>query len=382
MLKKIIALAALSVVASGVSAADYYVVVPVTGKTAPAPEISVALNSYTLPVAQVGVPYSGFDFKTVLQVTNDPAFSTSGVTWSVAPGLPGGFSLSSDGVLTGTPTTANEAGTLLEVTSAYKSKTVKQSYTLKVMQPGVTAANYRLLMHVEGQANGAATTSSFVDSSPTPISVASVGSATVDTTAATIGAGSIKLNNFWGGGSWGAAWVAFPVQTGGERRFAMGTEDFTVESFVKSSGFGCYGAQYFTYGAVDWTNNVWTRSWSVEATKNGNLAFKVFNDNGTEAFSLVSSTAIPTATWAHIGVSRKAGTVRLFINGQQVASGAYAGSTELTRFSDIPFVIGKPVTGGNGCSNGVHNFDEVRVLKGYGASSLPVPNSPYVPGTN
>lgn len=477
MFQKSLIAAALAVAAFGASAADYFVVVPVAGKTYSQTAISVTLNSYTLPVAIVGLPYSGFDFKTVLQVLNDPTYTGSSVTWSVdgtlptgmtldpstgqlagtptvqgnfpvtvkatyrtktgsqtytvavgnitvalnsaalpqatlgqaftydlknnlsivgdpsptptsatwsvSPALPGGLSLSSVGVISGTPTTVNLTGSTFEVTSNYKSRTAKQSYTLKVADAPPAAANYRLLMHVEGQANGAATTENFVDSSPTPISLSSVGNATVDTTTSALGTGSVKLNNYWGGSSWGAAWMAFPVQTGGERRFALDTGDFTVESFVKSSSFGCYGTNYFTYGAVDWANNGWTRSWSVETTNTGKLVFSVFNDSGSPVFTLTSSTSIPTSTWTHIGVSRKAGTVRLFMNGNQVASGTYTGSTELTRYyADIPLVIGKPVTGGNGCSSGVHNFDEVRILKGYGASTLPVPTSAYVPGTN
>lgn len=477
MFQKTLVAAALAAAALSASAADYYVVTPVPGKTFSQTAISVTLNSYTLPAAVVGLPYSGFDFKTVLQVLNDPTFTSSAVTWSVdgalpsgmslnattgvlsgtptvqgtfpvsvkatyrtktgtqtytvavgditvalnaatlpqatlgqaftydlknnlsivgdpspepssatwsvSPALPGGLSLSSVGVINGTPTTVNVTGSTFEVTSNYKNRTAKQSYTLKVADAPISAADYRLLLHVEGKANGAATAADFVDSTPTPIAVSSVGTATVDTTTSALGSGSLRLNNFWGSPSWGSSWVAYPVQTGGERRFAMGSGDFTVESYVKSSSFGCYGANYFTYGAVDWTNGVWTRSWSVETTNTGQLVFQVFNDNGTSAFKLTSTTTIPTSTWTHIGVSRKSGTVRLFINGSQVASGTYAGGMELTRYAtDIPFVIGKPVGGGNGCSSGVHNFDEVRVLKGYGVSTLPVPTTPYVPGTN
>lgn len=476
MFTKTLITSLLAAVSFSAAAADYYVVAPVKGKTYALSAVTVTLNEYSIPSGVAGVPYAGFDFKSVLQVVNDPAFSSSAATWaltagalpsgltlnpatgvlsgspssvgtysftltatyktktgahaysvavsdlvvslgsatlppatigqafsydlgaklsapsdpafsaasatwSVSPALPNGLTLNSAGVIAGVPGALSAAASY-EVSAVYKTKTAKQTYSLGVQDQQAMAANYRLMLHIDGATNGSTATSSIVDSSPSPISVSAMGPtgvATVDNTSSVFGTGSLKLNNYWGGASWGAAYVTYPAQTSGDRRFAMGTGDFTVDSFVKSSGFGCYGASYFTAGDWDSTANVWTRSWSVEVNATGNLIFRVLNDNGTTAYVLTSSSGFTAATWAHIGVSRKAGTVRLFINGTQVGSGTYAGSTELTHFnSDVPFIIGKPSQNGNGCASGVHNFDEVRILKGYGATTLPVPTAPYV----
>ncbi len=481
MFTKTILAAALLSASLGAFAAEYYVVTPVKGKTFSQSAIAVTLNSYTLPGGIVGQAYAGFDFKSVLQVVNDPGFNASTVawsvssgvvptgltldaatgvlsgtpttqgsfpfsvqatyktktgiqnytvavgditvalgtatiplatvgqsfsydlkanlsisgdptptpssaTWSVSPALPSWLTLSAAGVLSGTPSTPNTAGTSHEVTSVYKGRTAKQTYLVKVADVAPLASDYRLLLHVEGATQGSTSSGSVVDSSPSPIPLATMGptgTVTIDNTTSALGGGSLKMVNTWGGASWGAAYAAYPVQSGGERRFAMKTLDFTVDAFVKSSSFGCYGAQYITYGQYDYANSVWTRSWSVETSSTGQLIFQVYNDNQTSAFKLTSTATMPTAAWNHIGVSRKAGTVRLFINGNQVASGTYAGNTELTRFyEDVPLVLGKPISTGNGCNTGVHNFDEVRVLKNFGATSLPVPTAPYVPGTN
>lgn len=274
------------------------------------------------------------------------------------------------------------SGASLAVSGAHADAAASLTLTGSAQEAPPASSNYVLLLHAEGT-NGSTSTTSVVDSSPTPIGVASMGPtgvATIDTTTSKFGTGSLKLNNSWGAPSWGSAYVAYPVQTGGVRRFSMGTGDFTIDTFVKSSSFGCYGTEYFQYSAWDSTNNVTYPSWVVGVSKTGQLKFTVYNDNGTTAFNVTSTATFPVNTWTHIGVSRKSGTVRLFINGVESGSGTYSGGMELTRFySDIPFILGKPTTGGNGCSSGVHNFDEVRVLKGYGVSTLPVPTAPYAP---
>ena len=81
MLKKsTLALLALAASASAF-ATNYYVVVPVQGRTAAVrdQDISVTLQPLALPDAEMSKPYS-FDLKTLLKVVGDPAFDTSKVT--------------------------------------------------------------------------------------------------------------------------------------------------------------------------------------------------------------------------------------------------------------------------------------------------------------
>lgn len=112
-------------------ATDYYVVVPVPNRTIAADKISVAINPIALPAGQVGVAYAGFDFRSVLLVTGDPAFSHGAVTWKVASGtLPAGLTLSASGQLAGTPTAA--ASSTFQLQAVYKTKAGAQSYSVIV----------------------------------------------------------------------------------------------------------------------------------------------------------------------------------------------------------------------------------------------------------
>lgn len=79
-------------------AADYFVVVPVKGRTATPVAVALTLNPTTLPGGTFGAPYAGFDFKTVLQVTGDQAYNGSGVTWA-ATGLPSGLLVDANGAV-------------------------------------------------------------------------------------------------------------------------------------------------------------------------------------------------------------------------------------------------------------------------------------------
>lgn len=346
-------------------------------------QLEVELAPAVLPQAKVGQLFA-FDFGQVLSIVGDVEAQSATATWTVSPALPVGLSLSSTGVLSGTPVSADSLGTSYEVSATYKGVTAKRAYQLSISEATLTSAQYRLLMSAEGKANGAKLPGDMVNSISGGLQPATVYSASIDTATSKFGSGSIKLNNFWGGGSWGAAYVGFPIVTGGERPFAFGSGDFLVDTFVKSSGFGCYGAIYLSHGAHDSAVNTFERSWSVETNGSGQISFKVFTDMaaGKEVavYSLTTSAAVPAGAWAHVGVSRKAGTVRIFINGVEAAKGAYADSTERTRHGgDLSLILGKPTTNGNGCHNGTHNFDELRVVKGFGVDSLPVPVAPYAP---
>jgi alpha-tubulin suppressor-like RCC1 family protein len=101
-------------------------------------EITVKLASATLPSARLRRTYAPYDFRTQLQVDNDPAYDASKVSFD-ATGLPDGMSLSPDGLLSGTPTTENTAGAPFQVVANYKDKTGQQVYTLAVNGVYITA---------------------------------------------------------------------------------------------------------------------------------------------------------------------------------------------------------------------------------------------------
>lgn len=91
--------------------------------------LTVSLSTLTLPTATVGLPFS-YDFK-ALVASNDSSFVGTSASFS-ATGLPTWLSMSNSGVLSGTPASANEAGTSVQVTASYLGKNGQQVYTIVV----------------------------------------------------------------------------------------------------------------------------------------------------------------------------------------------------------------------------------------------------------
>lgn len=138
MKKNAILAAVLALTSLSSAAFDYYLVVPIPGKT-PAADISVSLGAYVLPQAVVGAPYGGFDFKAVLLVTGDPAFNAKTAQWALESGsLPQGLTLNPDGTLAGTPSAAGTS--TFKVRATYKRKSGAQTYQVISMHIAVHLA--------------------------------------------------------------------------------------------------------------------------------------------------------------------------------------------------------------------------------------------------
>ena len=121
-------------------ATDFYVVVPVKNRTATPGNLTVTLNPFGPPAAEVGQPYAGFDFNQALQVQGDPAFTPTQVRWSLISGaLPAGLTLGANGQLSGTPTAAGTASFALQAT--YRTKFGVQTYQVTVTNLQVTLAS-------------------------------------------------------------------------------------------------------------------------------------------------------------------------------------------------------------------------------------------------
>jgi hypothetical protein len=91
----------------------------------------VSLAAATLPKAMVGLAYS-YDFKQLLNVSNEASPDKSQATWEGSGTLPTGLSLDKGtGVLSGTPAVVNP-GTTYTVTGTYKNNQGQQVYTIKV----------------------------------------------------------------------------------------------------------------------------------------------------------------------------------------------------------------------------------------------------------
>ncbi len=91
----------------------------------------VSLASAAVPAGVVGQAYS-FDFKALLNISNETSSDKSLATWSSSGALPAGLSFNIvTGVLSGTPS-AVSTGVDYTVVSTYKNNQGQQVYTLKV----------------------------------------------------------------------------------------------------------------------------------------------------------------------------------------------------------------------------------------------------------
>src|SRR5690606_37586168 len=126
--------AALSLAMPSVIQAEvYHIVVPAQGKLAPYANIKLKLNEYAFPNLVLGEGPLTFDFKNVLQITGDDEPDLSQARFSVYSGmLPAGISLSTGGILSGTPTEEGPHPIQLQV--RYKTKSVVGSYSLPVSE--------------------------------------------------------------------------------------------------------------------------------------------------------------------------------------------------------------------------------------------------------
>ncbi|WP_434715717.1 choice-of-anchor D domain-containing protein [Paraburkholderia sp. A3RO-2L] len=129
-----LAAAVLASAAPAFAAPQYYVLVPAPGRVAVSP-VRVSLQDATLPDGLSAAAYPGFDFHKALTVTGDPDFNPAYVRWFLVSGtLPAGMSLSSAGVLSGTPSV--DAVTSIQVQALYKSKADVHTYALTIRARG------------------------------------------------------------------------------------------------------------------------------------------------------------------------------------------------------------------------------------------------------
>jgi len=144
--------------------------------------------------------------------------------------------------------------------------------------------------------------------------------------------------------------------------------DFTVETFIRPAAGGL-GAFQATIGATDGGN-----FWLLRIT-NGNVLIWQDSYNGVIVTGAITLTG---DTWQHIAASRRAGTLKLFVDGIEDGSAAYARNLNLVGGL---FSFGA-LAGASGGLNGW--LDDVRVTKGIGRysanftpPSIAFPNSEF-----
>jgi hypothetical protein len=130
-MRKTLLAAILALTGASCLASDYYLVMPVKGKTINASAIQMSLAPASAPDGQVDQAYH-YDLAPLLAVSGDPGFTGYGVAWAVDQGtLPTGLALDpKSGVVSGTAAAASTSAVTISAT--YKSKSAQQAYTILV----------------------------------------------------------------------------------------------------------------------------------------------------------------------------------------------------------------------------------------------------------
>lgn len=323
-MKKTILAVALAIASMAALAAEYYVVVPVKGRTAAAPVITLALNNVALPSGMVSQPYAGFSFANALQVSGDPSYAGTGVAWSITGGaLPAGLTLSATGALSGTPT-AVATNQSFQLQATYKGVSQSNTYSLSVV-PYDGDPDWNSVVSLINF-DGSWTDLKGVTATPS-------GSAALTSDA--------KFGN--GGASFGSAAGAVTLT---KAPFVFGGANFTVEMFIKPNNTTHNGQLAGIH------KNAVSNDW-LFYYKSGKLEFMW----GAPTFT--SSVAMTAGQWHHVAVTRNGSTMQMWLDGNQVGSAAITGN--------IPNVTSWPMAmGGDGFGNLQFNgsIDAFRVTVG------------------
>lgn len=153
--KKFLSLSCAAALAAGVAPAfassKFFLVVPLSraaAPQAPADAITVSLAGAALPDAKVGQVYNE-SLRSYLQVTGDPAYDAMNVSWTVTKGsLPTGLTLSSQGVIEGTP--VESGSSVFTIMASYKGENGAQGYSILIPEIVLTLSTPSLGEAVNG----------------------------------------------------------------------------------------------------------------------------------------------------------------------------------------------------------------------------------------
>lgn len=201
-----------------------------------------------------------------------------------------------------------------------------------------------LLLHCDGS-NGSTT---FTDSSSQNNAVTANGNA------------SIATDNKFGGGSATFDGTGDYLSVSDDGDFDFGTGDFTVEMWIKRVGGKtlCAGS-----ASGDWM--------FATDTSGQDLGF----GRNLQAWDLVSSGLTYGSGWNHVAACRSGTTLRLFLNGDVVATNA----SNTHNYNASALWIGARVSGGGAGEFFDGNIDELRITKGVAryTAAFTAPTSPF-----
>jgi hypothetical protein len=188
-----------------------------------------------------------------------------------------------------------------------------------------------LLLHFDGN---------LTDSSANGLTVTAVGGAATSTTQSKLGGASLYVDG-----------DEFVTVDGSNGEFEFGTDDFTIEFWMKAGGSGGESTLVTTAYPAD-QQGVW-----VGIGNSGSLYWLA--GNGSWLFvEETSSPSVQDQLWHHVAYVRNGGSLRLFLDGQQVATQNIGLSYSLTNTNDLLNIGGRTGQFFNGY------IDDLRIVKG------------------
>lgn len=266
---------------------------------------------------------------------------------TTTPGTTVGLSLDDERLLSGVYTAGTNALIrsfgLNKVSSAISTELAGPYQFSRTFDLAVNAGT---LMHFDGTSGSTTMT----DSAIAPHTFTAFGDAQLSTAQSVFGGSSLLLD---GTGDY--------VQTTTNLNdFIFGSDDFTIECWVKTSVGNKSIIDFYTTSQP---------GWQVFLTSGGNIQFYVSTS------ILISAGSVTDGNWHHVAVCRSSAVLRIFIDGTLNGS---VGFTQNLSHSSTVFAIGGQVATRNPSYDFNGYIDEVRVLKGVGvySANFTVPTAP------
>lgn len=283
-------------------------------------------------ITQTIYSFQGATVSVQLQATSDSALTFSIVSGSLQSGL----SMSSSGLITGTPAAGTQTANFVLLVTDAENQTAQATITLTTIVGDGSFNVTQVMSHADGtnqSLNGV-----FGDSSNLNFPVTTVG---------TPAQGSFTpYGKNWATRFDGAADYLAVAASQGTINF--GTGDYTIEAWVNPLSFAV--------SMVIIDTRVTNTSTFVQLFTTTTGTLTLFNNN---ANAIVGTTALKTGSWYHVAVSRASGVTRMFINGVQEGSNF----TDSANYSlNEGATIGRNGSAAQNYWNGY--LSNVRVIKG------------------
>lgn len=197
-------------------------------------------------------------------------------------------------------------------------------------------ANVIFLAHMDGS-NGSTTFTEV-----TGRTITAVGNAQLSTTDQKFGT---ACGLFDGSGDY--------ISTAHTANLLLDTGDFTIEFWIRPTSVAA--AILIGHKAGSTTDFY---PWQFFMASGRTVGFRGFDTGTTLAYTLTSTALLSANTWYHIAGTRSGSTFRLFIDGNQEASGTYSGTLRSNSTAMVWGSYTNPLLGLNG------RFDDIRITAG------------------